>query len=1070
MTISALHIYEVTTILANIIRIEFRDPDINKQGMEAVASPPDAGAYSTWLMRNSKYAWVAGGGKDYYRYEDVRPTTYLDRAACDTLGNWTISGGLTVTAVYRKSVPRDQGEGVDTAGTTTLTNKVASMRHYVYLVLSGDLSTGDYTINAPNVIHDPIYFVFDALQMRCAAIHHNHVGYDNSGGIKQAYFSHWIPGYGTEGRVALAGTTFHIINAADTIVWSGTITLRIDATTTEPQTTITSDDVRLTSTTGAARTVTGYTLANPCVVTYTGDDLANDQIIRIEGCRATVAGLDTLSILSNPDGNISAARNIKVKNVNNTNPLAKTFEVWKQDNASNLASYAAWDMSASTYVYRLGGIIRETSAGNNRHATNVYNLDFTAYTPSSPGVFRIYIPGIGVSHQFRIDDAVWHEIAGTFAAGEYHHRHDVDLDGRFGYTKPAGFSPSAQTIYENLLPLTFSNEASTFTGYDYYLHHVEASTRYGILISGAGTSGKCPGHHDAGDHDSRLSSHQAAYNAQVQFYLNFPDAAEATSWNIPTVESLYPSDTIYDGTAILPDCLQQCMWACRSYLQTLTADNFISGGVNWSTFSSMVPSWRVLSNSTSSNRVFQFAPDHITTLTLVPILARLAVALRLWDTRHSTSTFVTLAQYYEDTAVDMWTAWDTCWDNGSNWGSHSSGAVDTIRTSLYGALKTRIDSCYTLPYDAQTANFADGETVTGGTSSATGIIWRQSDGGTTGTLYLHSVSGAFVDNELITSATGSATTNIPTGASQTYPTNFTAAFNSKNTTFSSIGRREDAAAALYLCTGDITYGNIVTAYGSYNSYTEYLLQAMFDYTRATHANRDTTKQAAYKSSITTFANTVVSMHGSGVGYKMQMAPTISASFGHAGTDWTGSATALIAAYIFAEEASPGSGSTFRDALADGFHYCLGANQLGRSLVTGLGYDPVKSILHNDSQAMGVDTPKGIMTYGPCDRGVGQAFVGGNQVKTSLAYHWYIWDQPTDYTEDYIQQKVIEPHPYAWPLSEHFFETCGMIEMTEYVFGGNIEPQQYVAATLWATCNTQPTEPTTARATYSIRTR
>lgn len=57
-----------------------------------------------------------------------------------------------------------------------------------------------------------------------------------------------------------------------------------------------------------------------------------------------------------------------------------------------------------------------------------------------------------------------------------------------------------------------------------------------------------------------------------------------------------------------------------------------------------------------------------------------------------------------------------------------------------------------LNYDAETTPFADGETVTGGTSGATGVIWRVVDeGGGEGYLLLVDVAGGpFDDNETLT--------------------------------------------------------------------------------------------------------------------------------------------------------------------------------------------------------------------------------------------------------------------------------------------------------------------------------
>lgn len=68
------------------------------------------------------------------------------------------------------------------------------------------------------------------------------------------------------------------------------------------------------------------------------------------------------------------------------------------------------------------------------------------------------------------------------------------------------------------------------------------------------------------------------------------------------------------------------------------------------------------------------------------------------------------------------------------------------------------DDVYTLAYDAQTSPFATGETVTGGTSGATGYILHV----TTSLLYITDVTGTFVDNETLTSTgtpPGSATSD-----------------------------------------------------------------------------------------------------------------------------------------------------------------------------------------------------------------------------------------------------------------------------------------------------------------------
>jgi len=60
----------------------------------------------------------------------------------------------------------------------------------------------------------------------------------------------------------------------------------------------------------------------------------------------------------------------------------------------------------------------------------------------------------------------------------------------------------------------------------------------------------------------------------------------------------------------------------------------------------------------------------------------------------------------------------------------------------------------TLLYDSQTANFTAGAILTGATSGATARIQKDVDGGTTGTLTLIDIVGAFQNNEVITDDNG----------------------------------------------------------------------------------------------------------------------------------------------------------------------------------------------------------------------------------------------------------------------------------------------------------------------------
>lgn len=101
----------------------------------------------------------------------------------------------------------------------------------------------------------------------------------------------------------------------------------------------------------------------------------------------------------------------------------------------------------------------------------------------------------------------------------------------------------------------------------------------------------------------------------------------------------------------------------------------------------------------------------------------------------------------------------------------------------------------TLNYDNEASGpFQEGETITGGTSGATGVITHLVDNGTSGTFYLSNVTGTFQDNEQVTGGTSSATADVDgtitegkinalEGDTISYTVEFTAEPQTANTTY-----------------------------------------------------------------------------------------------------------------------------------------------------------------------------------------------------------------------------------------------------------------------------------------------
>jgi endoglucanase len=970
-----LHVHEVTMVLPDLVKIEIREANVTHQGLGAAPNPPDF-PVNEWIKRNGKYALIGGPNNDWYKYEDVRPTIFLNRDLADRPEGYGEIGGNRVTAVYRKTLPHDWGECRGDEGTRT--TKAVSMRHYIYLQLSGDLAQGTHKIafppglciSPPSTLSDleDFRFVFNDKTTRFAAIKSNQVGHASADLMKYAYLAEWVPGYAEEGRVSFFFIEdWHIVDAEGSKIWSSGAppVLRVSGTDVEPHSAIDATDRRLTSTTRPIRKLTGYTVADPCVVTYEGPDIENDTVVRFED----VLGAGNSLAPMNSTENI--ARSFAVRNVDNTGP--KTFKLMQLDfgkeNETTLLN------SAKAKPWLEGGTIYETSPDNNRAGTYVFGLDFSKFQPANDGIFRIYVEGLGVSHPFRVDNAVWHDVAANMAAGEYHHRHDIALDGRFGYTRPAGFSPTVQKIYRNLLPLYFSVEVGR-----------PATPVTNVGIAGKTTSPMhtektvdyVPGHHDAGDHDSRVGSHSLAYYGYMDFFDQFPAAAAATRWNIPKMSELYSADARYAGTETLPDCLQQAMFALHGYISGISENGEVSGGVNWSTSSSLVPSWLINSGGsiTTDNTVFVFGPDHVCGYIFSGLLAKMAICLQ------KSTGFEALAQYYADLALLCWNRAELVYDMGSAWNAGSSEAVVAARIAMYD---------------------------TGGTVLPGGY---------------------------------------KTASDSLVPASFEETFTYLQKVIERQGWRLFNAAVLYRVTGDVSYGNIITQV-KFSNGVDYSLpfsRALYEYINCTHESAAPIKQGEYKKFMHEWCVTNIFKCVNGrLGFKTLKRTSTNGGFGADGTDWSGVVGALVAMFVIRERDYPGGGEEYRKVLEDGWHYGLGANLTGKSLTTGLGTDVVTVALHNDSAAMGVPVPKGIMLYGPCRR----VMIMSLSFKGNSPLNCLTMNSSPSYTTDYEHYRSVQPTHFAWPRHEHFFESPGLIEMVEYVFGGNIGPQQWVASVLWA---------------------
>jgi hypothetical protein len=800
-----VYLHEFTITKPNLIRFDIRDGDLLSLGIVEIESPDSGASYSAWYSDADGRYQIKGLNKDYKRYEDKPPESFLDRAAADDETNWSITGGINIDAVHRWTSPQDNGIWSGDSGGDVGT-KITVMRHYLWLELDADLvNDTEYTVTFPTELGLRDYtFTYRDKAIRCSAIAVDQIGYGEQDSAKIAYLVEWVPGYGTKGAVQFSGLTdWHIMDRNGNIVWSaGAAPVSRLAPTDSELTRISMQDAdrRLTDTSVAPRLITGFTNANPCVVTYTGANLSNDMVITIEDLRSLSGSTDSESELNSQYykvGDNTATGGAYwwvIKNVNNAGP--KTFQLYKENGTT------AYDRSANTDTYLTGGKIYETYTLDNRYGTYVYELDFSAFEPGEPGIYYIYIEGLGISYPFHIDNGTWHKKASIFAAGDYHWRHDTDHDGRFGYTMPAGIRAGTanNTVYNSLVPLFFTDEWGNqgFGSDDTCGGFIATSYLNSAFIQRNGDGAEVAdfgglGHHDAGDPDSRIVVHSRIYHGMMDAYDFHKSACETTNFNIPKVEELYPSDTIYAGTSVLPDNMQSALWAMRSWLQGVDELGQARGGTNYGNPSEQTPVFLNRSPDPIQRTMYNYGPDHASGILIAWILAKMAIALR----KHG--SFETLAQYFEDKAVLVWDRNTLIGDNGSQWGSHSSGAVETARLEMYGDYKTACENTTNnsviLPYDGASSIGSFNGTITGGTSGATatlylprtvsilpfdnasGMLAGTITGGSSGAtatihsvnasgapiLYIYGITGAFTDNETITaSGGGTALVNNPT--------------------------------------------------------------------------------------------------------------------------------------------------------------------------------------------------------------------------------------------------------------------------------------------------------------------
>ena len=263
--------------------------------------------------------------------------------------------------------------------------------------------------------------------------------------------------------------------------------------------------------------------------------------------------------------------------------------------------------------------------GKNHTQADVYYLDFHDFRRR--GDYRVYVPGIGTSYPFSIDEQVWRKAFAASMHGFLSHRSGIALGPPFtDYQRPRLMHPEdGFKVFE--LDITYwTGEAEAV---DRALRRLLGNKLDPNAI--AIHANAWGGYMDAGDWDRR-SQHLQCTLAMMELCDLFPSYFAQQKLTLPPAEANDP----------LPDLLNEALWNLDCYRRLQRSDGGVGGGIE----STAHPkpgeaSWQesLLSGT--------FAPDPETSLRYAACAARAARLLKRYDG--------TLSHTYAESAQLAWT-------------------------------------------------------------------------------------------------------------------------------------------------------------------------------------------------------------------------------------------------------------------------------------------------------------------------------------------------------------------------------------------------------------------------------
>jgi endoglucanase len=599
-----VRVVDVTMAAPDIVAIEIRDPSFGRGGIVALDAPRSE-AVGSWVELDGQWGLVIGPDRRHLRLSDTPPSRYLDRDTVDDATHYRLNGQARIRSVHRKSMPYDSGiyRGPDGGARTG-----ASMRHQVFLKLDRPLEPGTHSLSWPRGLFPALDFEFDPKTTRALALRASQIGQTPTDVSRKAYLSLWLPSGEQEGAVDFRTygiDDFAILDDAGRQVFEAPIRLRFSPQDPEP----------------------GNGLSTPLLdrARADGERLSIERVEQGEEIRAIV-----------PGHAYKTGERVLFERLGGD-----------QDAGAVMATVADATAEGFTLVDVQGQLPAEIADGatvvaahrTNRAGTFVFELDYSAWKPERIGAYRLHIAGLGVSDAFEISDNAWLDVSRTMIGGLYNHRSGVELDGRFGYSRPAAFRPVPDlVIRESRLPLAWSSEAPDGG----FVPFAEAA-KPGFLGDGTMPDSYWGGYMDAGDWDRRIQHLDIANLMLTLLETGSAEGALPERLGLPA-SSIALEDARFAEADDLPDILQESLWGVEFYRRLQLADGSVRGGVE-SDEHPLLGSASYLEH----RQVFAYAPDPMSTYIYAATAGRLARVLRQFGK-------ASLADLYSASAHAAWGA------------------------------------------------------------------------------------------------------------------------------------------------------------------------------------------------------------------------------------------------------------------------------------------------------------------------------------------------------------------------------------------------------------------------------